>query len=58
MKVYIVIGGWDYEGQNNLKVFKTREGAEVYADEMKRRDSYTNVRYDFVEIEEHVVEVG
>jgi hypothetical protein len=46
MIVFIVMPGWDYEGADEeaVKVFRTREGAEAYADTLRSN-------YDWIEIE-------
>ena len=48
MKVYIVIGGIEYENQDNLGVYTTREAAEAFIAENKT----DNNSYDYYEIEE------
>lgn len=45
MTVYIVMPGWNYEGADNevVKVFRTREGADAYADSLRSN-------YDWIEV--------
>ena len=50
MTVYVVIGGWDYEGFNNLGVFDNEKDAQAFANE-----SYDSENYDYVDIEEHEI---
>lgn len=50
MKVYIVIGGYDYEGFSNLFVTTNYEKAQEQA-QLERTNGY-----DYVEINEHEVE--
>lgn len=50
MIVYIVIGGWNYEGFKNLEVHTNKDKAIKRVEEI-----YKERRYDYVEIEEHEV---
>lgn len=50
MIVYVVAGGWDWEGSICLSVYDNRKAAVEAVAEAER----TN-RYDYVEIEEHTV---
>ena len=50
MTVYVVIGGWDYEGFNNLGVFDNEKDAQAFANE-----SYDSENYDYVDIENHEI---
>jgi hypothetical protein len=45
MTVFIVMPGWDYEGTDEeaVQVFRTREGAEAYADSLRSN-------YDWIEV--------
>jgi hypothetical protein len=47
MKVYSVMGGYDYEGFDgkSLQLFDCKSAAEVYAADVKR-----NWNYDYVEV--------
>jgi hypothetical protein len=42
MKVYAVIGGFNYEGEdfNSLKLFDCKSAAEKYQQELKDEDGY------------------
>ncbi len=51
-KVYIVVGIWDYEGEQNLGVFSNKKKAEKYKKEQKA-DKVNN--YDSYDIEEHLL---
>ena len=61
-KVYLVMGGWDYEGSNVIYVASTKEGADEwvshwefnpYPEDRKRwrREDFP-AGYDFIEIKE------
>ena len=47
MKVYAVIGGWDYEGEHfdSLRLFDCKSSAEAYSKELEEGD------YDYAELE-------
>jgi hypothetical protein len=49
MTVFIVMPGWDYEGADAdnevVKAFRTRAGADAYADSIRHR-------YDWIEVAE------
>ena len=47
MKVYAVIGGWDYEGEHfdSLRLFDCKSAAEAYSKELEEGD------YDYAELE-------
>ena len=42
MKVYAVIGGYQYEGEdfNSLKLFDCKSAAEKYKEELQKRSDY------------------
>lgn len=50
MKVYVVIGGWDWESREIVKIYTTMERADKKAIATRKLNSY-----DYVEIEEHKV---
>ena len=57
-KVYVVIGGWDYEGQDvdSVRLFLDRESAEWYGKELTVPDpTYERTFYDYVEIVERTI---
>ena len=51
MKVYAVIGGWDYEGEHfdSLRLFDCKSAAEAYSKQLEEGD------YDYSMIEEREV---
>jgi hypothetical protein len=51
MKVYAVIGGWDYEGEHfdSLRLFDCKSAAEAYSKELEKGD------YEYALIEEREV---
>jgi hypothetical protein len=51
MKVYAVIGGWDYEGEqfDSLRLFDCKSAAEAYSKQLEEGD------YDYALIEEREV---
>lgn len=60
MRVYVVQGGWDYEGSAILGVFSSKEEAEKIAQlaRDKKVDPYgfgEGTRFDSVDIEEFVL---
>jgi len=50
MKVYAVIGGWDYEGEHfdSLRLFDCQSAAEAYSKELEEGD----YDYAFLEVRE------
>ena len=57
--VYVVMGGWDYEGYDtdSVRVFATIEAAQVYAEQLESDiNSMGNPRYDYSNIIERSVE--
>jgi hypothetical protein len=55
MKVYAVIGGWDYEGENfdSLRLFDCKSAAEAYYERLTEVDGYD---YALMEIKEVCME--
>ena len=53
-KIYLVSGGWDYEGSRVLKAFFTRENAELFASSINNnpKDHF----YDYITVSEMEVE--
>jgi len=51
MKVYAVIGGWEYEGEHfdSLRLFDCKSAAEAYSKQLEEGD------YDYALIEEREV---
>ncbi len=51
MKVYAVIGGWEYEGEHfdSLRLFDCKSAAEAYSKQLEEGD------YDYSMIEEREV---
>ena len=51
MKVYAVIGGWNYEGENfnSLQLFDCKSAADAYRDELV---SVGNYDYSLLEVKE------
>lgn len=51
MKVYAVIGGWDYEGEDfdSLRLFDCKSAAEAYSKKLEEGD------YEYALIEEREV---
>jgi hypothetical protein len=54
MKVYSVMGGWDYEGFDgrSLQLFDCKSAAELYAGVIE-----TDWNYDYVEVKEMEVQM-
>ena len=52
MKVYIVLGGWAYEGQTVFSVHATQESAEQGKEVAYKSGNY----FDYVDIEEREVQ--
>ena len=51
--VYIVRGGYDYEGSSPIRGFANRESAERYANTIPtQRNDQTSLGWDYVTIEE------
>ena len=51
MKLWLAIGGWDYEGENadSARLFATKELAEEYAEKLKVKDEWgTRYHYSIV----------
>lgn len=55
MSVFVVAGGWDYEGHDfdSVRVFATREAADAYAEEIIRGERGS--RYDYANVTEQEV---
>jgi len=58
MQVYVVIGGWDYEGESlsSLKLFDCKSTAEMYSKDLEfgENDSGLNVyqySFDYVKMQ-------
>jgi len=58
MQVYVVIGGWDYEGEslNSLKLFDCKSTAEMYKKDLEdgKNNSGLNVdhySFDYVKMQ-------
>ena len=54
MKVYVVLEGFEYEGESIKKIFLSKEKSEVYKSELEK-DKY-NKKYYSYSIEEFEVE--
>lgn len=57
--VYVVIGGWDYAGEDSdsIRLFVSRASAERYRDVLVEPDpTFERSVYDYVEIVERSVE--
>ena len=55
MKVYVVMGGWEYEGihEDKMEIFTDKLDAEVYKLELKKEELVPgNPFYDYVNIME------
>lgn len=53
MKVYVVMGGWEYEGHHDdeMKIFTDKLDAEVYKLELEQKDLVSGTPfYDFVDV--------
>jgi hypothetical protein len=56
MKLYCVIGGWDYEGYSEPEgIFSSRERAEARAEEL--RNSVMIAKYNYVDVIEYELDV-
>jgi len=55
MKVYAVIGGWDYEGEsfNSMRLFDCKSAAEAYYKELTEVEGYD---YALIEVREVCME--
>ena len=55
MKVYVVYGGWDYEGADSIgpSLFDCKSAADACAARMKEEDGY-----DWVEVNLQTVHMG
>ena len=49
MTIYIVFGGFEYEGKSVENVFSSKEAAEAFAEELKNKKVY-----DYVDVEEYL----
>jgi hypothetical protein len=56
MKVYIVCGGWNFEGFHVLKCFTSKDAAEKHVQFVKNCISDGNDFYDYVKILEKDLE--
>ena len=55
MTVYVVMGGWEYEGYHDdkMKIFTDKLDAEVYKQELEDRELVPDTPYyDFVDVME------
>ena len=54
MKVYVVMGGWEYEGYgvNKMGIFTDKLDAEVYKLELEKKDLVGTPFYDYVDVME------
>ena len=53
MKVYVVMGGWEYEGYHDdeMKIFTDKLDAEVYKLELEKKHLASSTPfYDFVDV--------
>ena len=53
MKVYVVMGSWEYDGYDDtkMKIFTDKLDAEVYKQELENRELVPNTPYyDFVHV--------
>ncbi len=53
MKVYVVMGSWEYDGYDDtkMKIFTDKLDAEVYKQELENETSYPDTPYyDFVHV--------
>ena len=55
MKVYVVIGGHDYEGEdfNSLKLFDCKSAAEDYKNQLQDEWNYDYVYLEIKSVEMH-----
>ena len=51
-KIYIVCGGWDYEGSNIIALFKSLEEAQLLKEKIEKSGRH----YDYIEIQ--IAEIG
>jgi hypothetical protein len=53
MKVYVVIGGWDYEGEHfdSLRLFDCHSTAEAYYQRLTDVDGYDYAKMEVKEVE-------
>ena len=59
MSVFVVVGGWDYEGESwdmSGKVFMNRKSAELYAETLKDGSNEYGSSFDCVVVREVEVE--
>ena len=59
MSVFVVVGGWDYEGESwdmSGKVFMNRKSAELYAESLRNGSNENEYAFHFVLIREVEVE--
>ena len=55
MKVYVVMGGWEYEGyhEDKMEIFTDKLDAEVYKLELETKDLVSGTPfYDYVDVME------
>ena len=52
MKVYAVIGGWDYEGEHfaSLRLFDCKSAAEAYYKELTENEGYDYAQMEVKEV--------
>ena len=55
MKLYVVMGGWEYEGQDidrtdHMEIFTDKLDAEMYKGELQKKKLGHCLFYDFVDI--------
>lgn len=53
MKVYVVMGGWEYEGfdEDKMEIFTDKLDAEVYKLELEKKDLVLDTPfYDYVDV--------
>jgi hypothetical protein len=55
MKVYAVMGGYDYEGfsGDSLQLFDCKSAAEAYAEGLKKNWQYDYVEVKVMKVQEH-----
>ena len=55
MRVWSVMGGWDYEGFDgkSLQLFDYKSAAEVYAKDIKNKWNYDYVEVKVIEVQQH-----
>jgi hypothetical protein len=60
MKLYVVMGGWEFEGYDNeMEIFTDKLDAEVYKLELEKKDLASGTPfYDYVDVMEKTLHTG